>query len=449
MQKIIISIFAMLITINSVKAETITKTLTNLGINKSAVSVSIKEAKTGKELYALNPKTPMLPASTLKIITTSAISDALGADYLFTTTLYKSTNNDLYLKLSGDPFLTTADLEKLITTAKDKNIAPKTFFIDDTVFDKSEWGEGWQWDDDLNPLMPKFSAYNINKNLVKIEITPTYDNVPATIAVKPFYPVTFMNLLITDKKQPNNIKLERNNSIAPNMINISGTVSKLSSIFIPVNNPKINFVLRLEEVIRNKKLEYFNPIKNETLPAQNVYVVDKIEHEITPMLETILKNSNNLVAESLFKMAGSVWANSQGSSENSVSMLNTYLKNIDINTDDIKIVDGSGVSKNNLMTADFMTDFLVYKAGETEFETFKNMLPKPGEGTLKNRMLYMKDNLNAKTGTLSDTSAIAGYIITRRGKMYTFDIMINDAKTTSADKKNIEEQILRNIYANY
>ena len=449
MQKIIISIFAMLITINSVKAETITKTLTNLGVNKSAVSVSIKEAKTGKELYALNPKTPMLPASTLKIITTSAISDTLGADYLFTTTLYKSTNNDLYLKLSGDPFFTTTDLEKLITTAKDKNIAPKTFFIDDTVFDKSEWGEGWQWDDDLNPLMPKFSAYNINKNLVKIEITPTYNNIPATIAVKPFYPVTFMNLLVTDKTQPNNIKLERNNSIAPNMINITGTVSKLNSIFIPVNNPKINFVLRLEEVIRNKKFEYFNPIKNETLPAQNIYVVDKIEHEITPMIETILKNSNNLVAESLFKMAGSVWANSQGTSENSVSMLNTYLKNININTDDIKVVDGSGVSKNNLMTADFMTDFLVYRAGENEFETFKNMLPKPGEGTLKNRMLYMKDNLNAKTGTLSDTSAIAGYIITRRGRMYAFDIMINDAKTTSADKKNIEEQILRNIYANY
>jgi len=64
-------------------------------------------------------------------------------------------------------------------------------------------------------------------------------------------------------------------------------------------------------------------------------------------------------------------------------------------------------------------------------------------------MLYLKDKLWAKTGTLSDSSAIAGYITTRRGGTYAFDIMINDAKTSNADKKNIEEQILRNIYANY
>ena len=83
------------------------------------------------------------------------------------------------------------------------------------------------------------------------------------------------------------------------------------------------------------------------------------------------------------------------------------------------------------------------------FDEFEAYMPSPGEGTLKNRMLYFKDNLKAKTGTLSDTSAIAGYITTRKGKTYTFDIMINDAKTSPADKKNIEEQILRNVYVNY
>ncbi len=449
MQKIICFLLTMFLTATSVCAQSITKVITDLGINKSAVSVSVKDVKTGDEVYSLNKKTPMSPASTLKIITSSAAVDALGKDYLFTTILYKSTNNDLYLKLAGDPLLTESDLEQLILAARDKNIVPKTFYIDDTVFDNVEWGEGWQWDDDLNPLMPKFSAYNINKNLVKLEVTPTLDNSPARLAVKPFYPVTFMNLLVTDRKQPNRIKLEKSNNIAPNMINVTGTVAKLYSVLIPVNSPKINFVLRLEEVIRNKKFEYFEPIKNAKLPEKNIYVVDKIEHELAPMLMMILKNSNNLAAESVFKQAGAVWSKSQGTTENSLAMLNAYLTNLNINSDDIKIVDGSGVSKNNLMTADFMTDFLVYKSGEDDFETFKNMLPAPGEGTLKNRMLYLKDCLNAKTGTLSDTSAIAGYIVSRRGKVYAFDIMINDAKTSSMDKKNIEEQILRNIYANY
>lgn len=163
----------------------------------------------------------------------------------------------------------------------------------------------------------------------------------------------------------------------------------------------------------------------------------------------ILKNSDNLAAETLFKTAGAVFANSQGSTDNSLKMLNSYFEKNNLNADDIKIVDGSGVSKNNIMTAEFMGEFLQYKASQENFEEFKNSLMTAGEGTLKNRMLYFRDNLRAKTGTLADASAMTGYITSRRGKVYAFDIMINDAKTSSADKKNIEEQILRNIYINY
>ena len=93
-----------------------------------------------------------------------------------------------------------------------------------------------------------------------------------------------------------------------------------------------------------------------------------------------------------------------------------------------------------------MTSFLVKLYNTENFPTIEQYLPTPGEGTLKNRMLYFKDCLRAKTGTLSGTSAITGYITTRTGKVYVFNIMIQDAKTSDADKKNIEEQILRQVY---
>ena len=64
-------------------------------------------------------------------------------------------------------------------------------------------------------------------------------------------------------------------------------------------------------------------------------------------------------------------------------------------------------------------------------------------------MLYFKDNLRAKTGTLADVSAIAGYITSRSGKTYAFDIMINDPKSKITDKKSLEEYILRDIYTSY
>ena len=73
-------------------------------------------------------------------------------------------------------------------------------------------------------------------------------------------------------------------------------------------------------------------------------------------------------------------------------------------------------------------------------------LPTAGEGTLTNRMLYLKGNIHAKTGTLSNISAITGYITSQKEQKYVFSIMINDSKTSPADKKMLEEYILRTIY---
>lgn len=457
MRKIISLLLAFTFTITTASAESINKMLKNLDVNKSAISVSIKEVKSGNTLYALNERVPRNPASTLKILTSSVSIDALGEDYEFKTQFYKSTNNDVYLKLSGDPLLSLKDLESLMIVARDKNIEPKNLYIDDSIFDDVEWGEGWQWDDVLNPLMPKFSAFNIDGNLTSVFVKPTQNGAVADVYTKPFYPFLFMNSVITNFSGANDIKFSRYNAdssvFSENarryMMDVSGNVSKIYTRVIPVFSPSINFALRLKDAIQSSKFQYFGNFAKAKLPTSDVYLISEVSRELSPIMIKVLKTSDNLAAESLFKHAGAVWSGKKGSIEHSVSMTELYLKNINISSDDIKIVDGSGVSKNNLMTSDFMSEFLLYKAKENNFETFKNYLPTPGEGTLKNRMLYFKDNLRAKTGTLSDTSAIAGYLLSRRGKLYAFDIMIMDAKTSPADKKNIEEQILRNVYSNH
>ncbi len=449
MRKLFIILITLLL-IMTTQAKTysaaIDKTIAQSNINKSAVSVSVKDTTTNKVVYKLNDKQPSMPASTLKLITLGASIDTLGNDYEFSTKLYKTTNNDLYLKLGADPFLTSAGLNSLMEKAvKDKKItSPKIIYIDDYIFDKTEWGEGWQWDDDLNPLMPKFSSYNIDKNLLSIIISPTNPGSPAQIYTNKFYPITFMNLVTTGKE--NDIELNRNNSIAPNILNISGTINKQITEEIPINNPKRYFILRLEDAIKSAKMDYYGGFPQKKTPTSNVYLVAEIKHPISQAIKAILMDSNNFVAESVFKLAGAKFVNNTGSLQHSQEMLNAYFKKVGIDAQDIKIVDGSGVSKNNIITADFMTDYLVK---QSKNEAFKNALPTAGEGTLKNRMLYFKDNLRAKTGTLSDVSGIAGYITSRSGKTYAFDIMINDPKTKSNDKKSLEEYIIRDIYTSY
>lgn len=430
--------------------DNINKAIANSKVKKDTISISVKDIETGKAVYELNQNRLISPASTQKIVTLAAAIDTLGPTYNFETSLYKNTNNELFLKLGADPYLREKDLTSLMNQAKAKKILePKNIYIDDYIVDGVEWGEGWQWDDDLNSLMPKFGSYNLDGNLLYIFVAPTNNGAPANVYSKFFYPVTFMNLAVTDETKPNNIKFERNNSISPDILTVKGSVSKIQYYTVPVPNLKRYFRLRLEDAIKDAKIEYYGKISQKKLPSDNVYLVASIKHPIKIAVGDILKNSNNMAAESVFKIAGGKYVKNTGSTAAAVKMFEAFCKKIGVNSDEIKIVDGSGVSKNNLMSADFMTNYLVALSQITGFDLYKSILPTAGEGTLANRMLYFKDNLRAKTGTLADISAITGYLTSKSGKTYAFDIMINDAKTSPADKKMLEEYILRAVYNYY
>ena len=261
-------------------ADNIEKIIRESNINRGAVSVSVKDTVTSKTIYEHNSFCPINPASTQKLITLAASIDTLGEDYKFTTSLYKTTNNELFFKLSGDPFLSSKDLKTLLTTAKSKNIVePKAVYIDDYVLDSEYWGEGWQWDDDLNPLMPKFGAYNLDNNLLKIIIKPTTENSPAEVYSEAFYPIGFVNL-VTTSQDGNSITISHNSTISANLIEVNGKVKKYMTQYIPVNNIKRYFRLRLEEAFNDTKVFYYGKIYQKPLPSEKVYLVEKIEHPI-------------------------------------------------------------------------------------------------------------------------------------------------------------------------
>lgn len=412
--------------------------------NTALISVSFKDISSGKSAFEMNPNTPMSAASVQKLVTIFPSLNTLGENYEFKTQLYKNKDNNLYLKLGADPSLTSRELKDLIKYLEGQKIySTKSFSMDDSILDSVEWGEGWQWDNDLNPLMPRFGAYNLDKNLITVTVSPTVQGAPAEISTNVFYPTAFVNNVITSDST--NVKMERKNYISPDVINADGTISRDLDMQIPVNYPRRYFILRLEEILRKQKFSYYGDFNRLKLPKNKILVAE-VKHPITPMLDEILKNSNNMVAETVFKVAGGKYANSAGSAETAIEMFNDYYKKEGLNTDNIKIVDGSGVSKNNLLTADFITGVLVKESQKDNFNCVKQHIATPGEGTLKDRMLYFKGSLSAKTGTLTNVSAIAGYLKVKSGKTYAFCIIINDPKSKSADKKSFEEYVLRQAF---
>lgn len=415
--------------------------------SNALIAVSFKEVPNGKTVFEHNANTPMMPASIQKIATLLPSLNTLGKDYQFTTQLYTNKDNNLYLKLGADPYLTSADLKSIVRTIRDNKIySTKAFYIDDSILDANEWGEGWQWDDDLNPLIPKFGSYNLDKNLLTVNICPTTPGAPADISTEVFYPTAFINNVITSDKT--NIKLERKNYISPDVINVDGTISHDLATQIPINYPRRYFILRLEDIMRRQKISYYGDYNRIKLP-KNTTLITEVKHPLSNAIEDILKKSNNMIAETVFKVAGGKYTNETGSNAASLDMFNDYYKKLGINTDNIKIVDGSGVSKNNLLTADFITDILLKTSQNKDLQDFKCHFAAPGEGTLTDRMLYFKDNLRAKTGTLTNISSIAGYLTAKSGKTYVFCIMINDPKSKSADKKTFEEYLLRELYGKF
>ena len=151
---------------NTVKRD-FSSVINESGIEKNAISVSIRDLNSGKPVYELNEKMLMHPASVQKVLTLVPAVDVLGEDYDFTTAIYKRSANSYVIKLGADPYLTSNDLKTLVNNV---NLETKRIYIDDSILEKKDWGEGWQWDDDMNVLMPRFNSYNLDKNLIKITI---------------------------------------------------------------------------------------------------------------------------------------------------------------------------------------------------------------------------------------------------------------------------------------
>ena len=416
-------------------------------LNSATTSISIKQLSTGRTVYSYNEKKLLHPASVLKILTTPVIINQLKDDYWFITSMYIDGKNQLYIKLSADPSFSSSDLNTLIRTARPhlKNISK--IYIDDTIIDLSEWGVGWMWDDNTSSCIQKFSPYNINKNLYKFLVEPNIENNTVKINKldKESY-VAVMNFLkVSDKDRKNNIIVKRFPWQAMDMIYFYGSVNTPEILTLAVNNPKSNFLSILNNQLANFNIDYYNNYEFKKVP-QNAKRIASVSHNIEPLYFDILKNSDNFTTETLFKVASSKYIKGQGTFNNAKKMFYDYYKNLGLVLDNnIILADASGVSRNNLITADFITEALVKLSQEEDLKYFK-YLAKGNQGTMIDRLFDIRENVYAKTGTLAGISSIAGYVIDKSGEKYAYAILTQNYISKNNDIKDFEDKIIRAIY---
>lgn len=452
---VILLLSILLITNNCIPAatslkETLDSTIGSDSLSHTTlVSVSVRDAKAGTLIYQRYGNYLLHTASTLKAFTTPVALKYLGADSHLSTILYKSKKTgNMYLKLSGDPILTSNDLNLLIKKLPIKSIKGN-IVIDDTSIDNLPWGVGWMWDDENNSLMPKYNAYNIDHNLISVKVIPTSNEKKVTVIVPPDYTVKIVNTAVTTANKnisnADKLKVERKPWIDPETIFVSGKVFSTTTITIPVGNPKNYFISILKSALNKNNISFDGAITTGKVP-ENIELVSSINHKVDEVVSYTCQESDNLGAEILLKLAGRKYTDT-GTTNSGLKLMKDFYANLGAPITDQEIVDGSGASHNNLVQPNWMTKALVALYNSPMKDMYLESLAKPGQrGTLRYRLKTFGNKLHAKTGTMAGVSGLTGFLTARSGKIYAFSILIQNYKGTSTNAKELENKIIQTLY---
>lgn len=207
---------------------------------------------------------------------------------------------------------------------------------------------------------------------------------------------------------------------------------------------KDEFASRLAQMLDKDSIFVDGPSTTGTLPKSALLLCSR-SHQLVDVLEPMMKNSDNLYAESMFYQLGAATGASPAKASHGCQMILKTLKNAGV-TGQYKIADGSGLSLYNYVTPELLAKLLIYAYRKSGIIRYLYVsLPIAGEdGTLKKRMNDSPAHLNvrAKTGTVTGVSSLAGYALAANNHMLVFSI-INQGIMKADDGRNFQDKVCK------
>jgi D-alanyl-D-alanine carboxypeptidase/D-alanyl-D-alanine-endopeptidase (penicillin-binding protein 4) len=221
-------------------------------------------------------------------------------------------------------------------------------------------------------------------------------------------------------------------------ISIVGTVDPVAppaTRLTSVANPTLYFATALRDALiaNGVRVERYALDGDDYPPIDRTTWTLVAEIQSPPLSEiarTMMAVSQNLFAESLLKTMGRLESGSPGTSATGAAAVIGRLEAWGISRRAVVQVDGSGLSRYNLITPAAQVAVLEHVFDDPRLrEGFLGALPIAGTpGTLERRLLgtAAADNARVKTGTFSNARGIAGFVRTRDGEMLAFSIIANN-----------------------
>ena len=195
-------------------------------------------------------------------------------------------------------------------------------------------------------------------------------------------------------------------------------------------NPEKYFLKVFSEVLDSNFISISGDLKIKTTPP-DANKICTFRRSYGNIIENLNKTSDNLSAEMTLYALSEKYSGKPATADSGVQLINLMIDTIGLNHKDYRIVDGSGVSHYNVVSAELLVNILKYFYSKNPelYEILYNSFPIAGlDGTLENRMRKSAaaNNVHAKTGTLTGVSTLSGYLINKKRPYYC--IFHNDAE---------------------
>ncbi|BCW95269.1 MAG: D-alanyl-D-alanine carboxypeptidase/D-alanyl-D-alanine-endopeptidase [Fimbriimonadales bacterium] len=465
---------ALFLTLRMLSAQSLTESIDALldvdWLRYGYCGVVVRDLQTGETLYQRDSERVLIPASNMKLLATAAAIHRLGADYCFRTRVWARgaltpdgvLQGDLILQGLGDATLDVKGLETLAQQVHQAGVRRVAGYLlyDDSWLDAVRYGFGWNSGDEPYGYQAQMSALCAEGNAVRLYAKPAAQvGEPLQLRLEPDTDyIELVNRTRTVERGAPNTAVDAIRTRARNQIIVSGALPLGSEeVFVgryAVENPS-RYAARLflkalqaaGVVVERGITANLAPI----VPAETPSLRLVAEHRSPPMREIIArinKPSDNLLTEITLKALGRE-VRGEGTTAAGVQVLREFLQSAGLEMGAVHIVDGSGLSRINGVSAENFVRLLEYMHRSPHAEAFRESLPVYGvDGTLRNRLrgTPVQGNSFAKTGSLNRVSSLSGYLRTQSGRWLAFSIIMNAYNAPASDARALQDKLVQLLW---
>ncbi|MBR9917591.1 D-alanyl-D-alanine carboxypeptidase/D-alanyl-D-alanine-endopeptidase [bacterium] len=487
LRTLVLIVFSFIVSV-SLSAQDFEQLLETLSNQEAFWSLTVLD-ESGNKLENFNSDKLIIPASNQKLYTLAAVLDRLGGDYKYTTNIYgdgelvdSTWQGDLIIRGSGDPsisgFLYDDDryfvFKSFLNQLKEKGIKQYSGSISKNLdfFDGQVYPTGWDWYDLTFYYGVEIAPLSYNNNAVDIEVLAD-GMVGEKPIVKYFpnhYPVKLSDTILdeTDIISINNQQIitEENRKYDERYLRPLGK----NEIYLGSKLPK---GYKEEESLSISDAGSFftntfqvflhqNGISNQGNSLLDILYSDILDsypilasHSSKPLSELIKwanKESDNFYTEMMLKTLAAEEQGIPGTFENGIKEVRNFLAEQGVDTNLVKMNDGSGLAMGNYTTTGNISKLLYSMKSHNEWDVFYNSFPVAGiDGSIAHRFkgTELYNNIRAKTGYVSGVRTLSGYMTTRSGKQIIFSLATNHFAGKVRPVDNSHQQILQYLYEKY